>query len=60
MNGLRHSFATRCIHATDARTVSELLGHADPTVTMRLYVHTTMDTKRKAMDEMERNRIHDA
>lgn len=60
IHSLRHSFATRCIHATDARTVSELLGHSDPTVTMRLYVHTTMETKRKAMDEMERKRIHDA
>lgn len=54
IHSLRHSFATRCIRQTDARTVSSLLGHSDPSITMRLYVHTSMETKREAIRGMEK------
>ena len=50
-HGLRHTFATRLIEkGVDYKTVSELLGHANVTTTMNLYVHPSMDSKRKAVE----------
>ena len=50
---LRHTFATRAIESgVDYRTVSEILGHAKPSTTINLYVHSTNDTKRQAMDKI--------
>lgn len=52
-HGLRHTFATRCIEAgCDYKTLSELLGHADVSTTMRLYVHSDLTKKRKYMETM--------
>lgn len=52
-HGLRHTFATRCIEAgCDYKTLSELLGHADVSTTMRLYVHSDLTKKRKYMEKM--------
>ena len=46
-HALRHSFATRCIaHGADAKTLSEILGHANVKTTLQLYVHPTMEQKR--------------
>ena len=43
-HGLRHSFATRCIESNcDHKTVSVLLGHANITTTLNLYVHPNME-----------------
>ena len=48
---LRHSYATRCVErGVDVKSVSELLGHADVRTTLRLYVHSSMDYKRRAVD----------
>ena len=48
---LRHSYATRCVErGVDVKSVSELLGHADVRTTLRLYVHSSMDYKRKAVE----------
>ena len=45
-HGLRHSFATRCIESNcDYKTVSVLLGHANITTTLNLYVHPKEPTK---------------
>lgn len=52
IHALRHSFATRCLAKSDARTVSELLGHSSPSVTMNIYIHSTMETKRKAVNSI--------
>lgn len=53
-HGLRHTFATRCIEAgCDYKTLSEVLGHADVSTTMRLYVHSDMNKKRKFMEKMQ-------
>lgn len=53
-HGLRHTFATRCIEAgCDYKTLSEILGHADVSTTMRLYVHSDMNKKRKYMEKMQ-------
>lgn len=48
---LRHSFATRCVSmGLDIKSLSELLGHSDVKVTLNLYVHSTMQQKRKLME----------
>ncbi len=50
-HSLRHSFATRCIEAgADYKTVSELLGHTSVNITMNLYVHPSIEQKRKCIE----------
>lgn len=50
---LRHTFATRCIElGFDAKSLSEILGHASVRITMDRYVHPTMETKQKNMDRL--------
>lgn len=52
-HGLRHSFATRCIESNcDYKTVSVLLGHANITTTLNLYVHPNMEQKRRCISKM--------
>lgn len=47
---LRHTFATRCVEVGfDIKTLSEILGHANITITMNRYVHPTMQMKRENM-----------
>ena len=51
LHSLRHTFATRCIEGNvDAKTVSELLGHANVKLTMQRYVHPSLEYKRKAVE----------
>lgn len=53
-HALRHTFATRCVEkGFDVKSLSEILGHADVAVTMRRYVHPTMEMKRKQMERLE-------
>lgn len=50
---LRHTFATRCVElGFDIKTLSEILGHANITITMNRYVHPTMQMKRENMDRL--------
>lgn len=50
---LRHSFATRCIESgVDYKTVSSLLGHANISTTLNLYVHPDREQKRKAVAKL--------
>lgn len=52
-HGLRHSFATRCIESLcDYKTVSVILGHANISTTLNLYVHPNMEQKKKCIDKM--------
>ena len=52
-HGLRHSFATRCIEAgCDYKTVSVLLGHANISTTLNLYVHPNMEQKKRCINKM--------
>ena len=54
-HGLRHSFATRCIESgCDYKTVSVLLGHANISTTLNLYVHPNLEQKKKCIELMER------
>lgn len=48
---LRHTFATDCIDkGFDIKSLSEILGHANVNTTMNLYVHPTLQMKKKQMD----------
>lgn len=47
---LRHVFATNCImQGFDMKTLSELLGHSNVSTTMRIYVHSDMERKKRLM-----------
>ena len=50
-HSLRHTFATRLLeNGIDIKTISELLGHSSPTITLNRYVHTNLQNKRKAIE----------
>ena len=52
-HGLRHSFATRCIESQcDYKTVIVILGHANISTTLNLYVHPNMEQKKKCINKM--------
>lgn len=52
---LRHTFATMCIESgADYKTVSELLGHANTNITMNLYVHPSLEQKRKCVELLDK------
>lgn len=50
-HSLRHTFATRCIECgCDYKSLSEILGHSNVSITMNLYVHPQMELKRKCVE----------
>lgn len=50
LHSLRHTFASRLFAAgEDVKTVSELLGHSDITITYNTYIHLINEQKRKAI-----------
>lgn len=52
---LRHTFATRAIeNGMDFKTLSVILGHASPSITMNIYTHSTEEHKRGMMNLMKR------
>ena len=52
-HSLRHSFATRCIEAGfEIKSLSEVLGHASPQITLERYVHSSMELKRENMNKL--------
>ena len=47
---LRHSFATRCVEVGfEIKSLSEVLGHANPQITLERYVHSSLELKRENM-----------
>lgn len=51
---LRHTFATRCIEAGfDVKTLSEILGHSNISVTLNQYVHPNLEQKRENMSRLK-------
>lgn len=50
---LRHTFATRCVElGFDVKSLSEILGHANVSITLNRYVHPSMELKRANMDKL--------
>lgn len=57
-HALRHTFATRGIESGfDVKSLSEILGHSDVTTTLRCYVHSSTEQKRKQMEAMFNEQI---
>ena len=45
---LRHTYATRCFEAgLDIKEVQRLMGHADPSITLRIYTHYCEETRKE-------------
>ena len=52
-HSLRHTFATRAIECgMDVKTLSEILGHKNPTVTLNRYAHSLMEHKQDMMNRL--------
>lgn len=52
-HALRHTFATRCIEVgVDIKSLSEILGHANATITLNTYVHSSMQRKRQQLEKL--------
>lgn len=50
-HGLRHTYATLLVESgVDIKTISVLLGHSKVSLTLDLYVHPTVASKRKVMN----------
>lgn len=50
---LRHTFATRCIRVgMDVKSLSEILGHSNISVTLSIYVHSSYEIKKKFIDKL--------
>lgn len=53
-HNLRHSFATECVMKNiEIKSLSEILGHSSVSITLDLYVHSSMEHKRKEMMKIE-------
>ena len=51
---LRHTYATVCIEkGFDPKTLSELLGHADASITLNRYVHSSMQMKKNYVGRLQ-------
>ncbi len=54
-HALRHTFATRALECgMDVKTLSEILGHKSPTVTLNRYAHSLMKHKKEMMNKLGR------
>lgn len=52
-HALRHTFATRCVENDfDIKSLSEILGHANISMTLQRYVHPSVSLKRHHMDRL--------
>ena len=52
-HALRHTFATRALESgMDVKTLSEILGHKNPSVTLTRYVHSMLDHKKAMMNRL--------
>ena len=50
-HALRHTFATRALeNGMDVKTLSEILGHKNPMITLTRYGHSLLETKRKMIN----------
>ncbi len=52
-HALRHTFATRCVEVGfEIKSLSEILGHSSPKITLDRYVHSSMELKRDNMNRL--------
>ena len=52
-HSLRHTFATRALECgMDVKTLSEILGHKNPTITLNRYAHSLMEHKQDMMNRL--------
>ena len=52
-HSIRHTFATRCVEVGfEIKSLSEILGHANVTITLNRYVHPSFDLKRSNMNKL--------
>lgn len=52
-HALRHTFATLCLQQDfDIKTLSEILGHSGADVTLKTYVHSSLERKRQCMNRL--------
>ncbi len=52
-HAIRHTFATRALeNGVDIKTLSEIMGHKNTSVTLNRYAHSMMDTKIEMMKKM--------
>lgn len=52
-HSLRHTFATRALECgMDVKTLSEILGHKNATVTLNRYAHSLMEHKQDMMNKL--------
>lgn len=52
-HAIRHTFATRALECgMDVKTLSEILGHKNPTITLNRYVHSLMEHKKEMMNKI--------
>ena len=52
-HALRHTFATRCIEAgVDVKSLSEILGHGNVSITLNTYVHSSLELKRIQIEKI--------
>lgn len=50
---LRHTFATTCLQGgCDLKTLSEMMGHTDPNITLKRYVHSNLSRMRREIDRI--------
>ncbi len=54
-HALRHTFATRALECgMDVKTLSEILGHTDPAMTLKRYAHSMLEHKTDMMNKLGR------
>ena len=52
-HSLRHTFATRALESgMDVKTLSEILGHKNPSITLSRYAHSFMEHKSAMMNRL--------
>ncbi len=50
-HAIRHTFATRALElGVDIKTLSEILGHSNVSITLNIYAHSLMEQKKAAID----------
>lgn len=54
-HALRHTFATRALEVgMDVKTLSEILGHGNPMITLKRYAHSMLEHKTEMMNRVGR------